>query len=235
MPAYFFEELVHLTGEEFDQKFKSMQSMYKTEQGDPIERLREMAAETSDEAPSTILSGAGKTRRLMEGRFYFFKYLPKMRNELPYYDMFPAGLCTGINREKGYFSMLNFHYMPPKFRAELMDAIYPFVIFPNVEGKDIGTSIRARVNTKRLDYNFMKKRMDMRSFLPMWKRYDFKRVVGQFLYIPPIGWDTIVMLPLAMPRKSGINRIWMDSQMERRMRKKSDRTKAKYKRYCMGT
>ena len=58
MPAYFFEELVHLTGEEFDQKFKSMQSMYKTEQGDPVERLREMAAETSDEAPSTILSGA---------------------------------------------------------------------------------------------------------------------------------------------------------------------------------
>ena len=101
MPAYFFEELVHLTGEEFDTKFKSMQSMYKTEQGDPVERLREMAAETSDEAPSTILSGAGKTRRLMEGRFYFFKYLPKMRNELPYYDMFPAGMCTGINREKG--------------------------------------------------------------------------------------------------------------------------------------
>ena len=147
MPAYFFEDLVHLTGQEFDTKFKSMSQMYNMEQGDPVERLREMAAEASENAPSTILSGAGKTRRLMPGRFYFFKYLPKMRNELPYYDMFPAGLCMGVNRDKGYFSMLNFHYMPPKFRAELMDAIYPFVIFPNVQGKDIGSSIRARVNT----------------------------------------------------------------------------------------
>ena len=75
MPAYFFEDLVHLTGQEFDTKFKSMSQMYNMEQGDPVERLREMAAEASENAPSTILSGAGKTRRLMPGRFYFFKYL----------------------------------------------------------------------------------------------------------------------------------------------------------------
>ena len=60
----------------------------------------------------------------------------------------------------------------------------------------------------------------MRSFLPCWKRYDYKRVVGQFLYVPPIGWDTILMLPLARFRKSGINRVWMDSLAERRSRKK---------------
>ena len=230
MPAYFFEDLVHLTGEEFDQKFKSMQDLYKKEEGDPVIRLREMAEAEREAKPGSILNSAGRTRRLLPGRFYMFKYLPKMRNQLPYYDMFPVGLVMGVNRDKGYFSMLNFHYMPPLYRAELMDAIYPFTIFPNVQAKDIGTSIRARVNVQRMNYKFMKKRMNMRSFLPMWHRYDFKRVVGSFLYVPPLGWDTITMLPLATPRKSGINRIWMDSQMERRMRRKSDRTKAKYKK-----
>ena len=109
-----------------------------------------------------------------------------------------------------------------------MDALYPFMLFPNVEGKEIGSSLRARVNVNRVTYQFMKKRMNMRGFLPCWKRYDFKRVVGQFLYVPPIGWDTILMLPLARFRKSGINRVHMDSLAERRARKKiRERTGAK--------
>ncbi len=66
----------------------------------------------------------------------------------------------------------------------------------------------------------MKKRMNMRGFRPIWKRYRYKNVVGQYLYVPPIGWDTIMMLPVHRFRKSGINRVWMDSMAERRARKK---------------
>ena len=161
------------------------------------------------------------------GMFMYF-YDPKHKKKLPYYDRFPMGFVVDVQKDN--FLMMNFHYLPPILRAELMDAIYPFVIFPNVETQDIGSSMRARVNTDRVDFEFMKKRINMRGVIPAWKRYDYKQVVGNYLYVPPVGWDTIVMLPLAMPRKSGINRIWMDSQMERRMRKKSDRTKAKYKK-----
>ena len=73
----------------------------------------------------------------------------------------------------------------------------------------------------------MQKRMNMRGFLPCWKRYDYRQVVGQYLYVPPIGWDTIMMLPIHRIRKSGINRVWMDSMQERRTRRKSERTRAK--------
>ena len=179
-----------------------------------------MAEEERTTNPQQILSGAGRTRRLMEGRMYMFKYMPKMASKLPYYDMFPVGIVMNLNSEKNYFSMLNFHYLPFKERAELMDSLYPFVMMDNIQGKDIGNSLRARVNVNRVDYKFMKKRMSMRGFLPCWKRYDYKRVVGQFLYVPPIGWDTIMMLPLARFRKSGINRVHMDSLAERRARKK---------------
>lgn len=227
MPAYFFDKLVNLVGDDFDMEFKSMKDLYEKEQGDPVERLREMAAEQRRTNPTEILSGAGRTRRLLPGRMYMFKYMPKMASKLPYYDMFPVGLVMNVRPDKGYFSMLNFHYLPHKERAEVMDALYPFMMFPAVKAKDIGGSLRARVNTNRINYEFMKKRMNMRGFLPLWKRYDYKRVVGQYLYVPPVGWDTIMMLPVSRFRKSGINRVWMDSMAERRSRKKLKRTRAK--------
>ena len=92
MPGYFFDKLVGLVGDEFDMEFKSMKEMYEQEQGDPVERLREMAQEEREVNPNSILSSAGRTRRLLEGRMYMFKYMPKMANKLPYFDMFPVGL-----------------------------------------------------------------------------------------------------------------------------------------------
>ena len=40
MPAYFFDKLVNLVGDDFDMEFKSMKDLYEKEQGDPVERLR---------------------------------------------------------------------------------------------------------------------------------------------------------------------------------------------------
>lgn len=220
MPAYFFEKLLNLVGDEFDMEFKSMKELYNVEQGDPVKRLREMAELERDTRPNQILAGANRTKRLLPGRMYMFKYMPENKNKLPYYDMFPVGIVMNVRPDKGYFSMLNFHYLPYELRAELMDSIYPFVLFDNITSKDIGTSIRARLNTNRVDFEFMKKRMNMRGFLPIWKRYRYKNVVGQYLYVPPIGWDTIMMLPVHRFRKSGINRVWMDSMAERRARRK---------------
>ena len=230
MPAYFFEKILNLVGDEFDMEFKSMKDLYTEQEGDPVEKLRQLAEEERVSNPSTILSGAGRTKLLRPGRMYMFKYMPKMKSQLPYWDMFPVGLVMNAYPDKGYFSMINFHYLPPILRAELMDAIYPFVIFPNVETQDIGSSMRARVNTDRVDFEFMKKRINMRGVIPAWKRYDYKQVVGNYLYVPPVGWDTIVMLPVERMRGSGINRVWQNSLIERRQRKKIDRTKAKYKK-----
>ena len=228
MPAYFFEKVLSLVGDEFDMEFKSLQDLYMKEEGDPVEKLRELAEAERTTNPNTILAGAGRTKLLRPGRMYMFKYMPKMAKQLPYWDMFPVGLVMNTYPEKGYFSMINFHYLPPILRAELMDSLYPFVIFPGVEQKDIGSSMRTRLNTDRVDWNFMKKRLQMRGVVPAWKRYDYKQVVGNYLYIPPIGWDTIVMLPVERMRKSGINKVWQNSQLERRQRRKIKRTQAKY-------
>ena len=83
MPAYFFDKLLNLVGDEFDMEFKSMRDLYLEQEGDPVERLRKMAEEERVTNPSTILSGAGRTKLLRPGRMYMFKYMPKMKAHLP--------------------------------------------------------------------------------------------------------------------------------------------------------
>ena len=217
MPAYAFEKLLNLVGDEFDMEFKSLQDLYTEQEGDPVEKLRQLAQGERVNNPSQILRGAGQTNILSPGRMYMFQYNPAFKNKLQYWDKFPVGIVMSVNAKKGYFSMINFHYLPPVFRAELMDAFYPYVEFPGVESQDDMTqSMRTHVDTNRLDYNFMKKRLNMTGMFPAWKRYRIKNVIGNYLFIPPIGWDTIIMLPVEKFQGSSINRIWNESRQKRK-------------------
>ena len=60
--------------------------------------------------------------RFRLGHMYTFLYDPKNKETLPYYDRFP--LVFPINKAKGGFLGMNFHYLPLPLRAQLMDALY---------------------------------------------------------------------------------------------------------------
>ena len=60
-----------------------------------------------------------KTRRV--GKMYMFRYLPKGRNKLPYYDTFPLIITITFNRK--YITGLNLHYLPPKYRQILFNRL----------------------------------------------------------------------------------------------------------------
>jgi hypothetical protein len=213
MASYLFQKAVQMTSEEFGMKFESLQDLHRKERGDPVEWLRQQAEEMRKTSPNKILNDGQRTKRLLPGRMYMMRYNPIHKDTLPYFDMFPVFFCMDVQDK--YFSGLNMHYLPPLYRAELMDALYPFVIAPGVKGTDIGTTIRTKLNP-RLDYEFMNKRRAMMSFKPMWKRYNKKNVIGNYMYVPPIAWDTVMMMPLQRFRKAGINRVWRDSLIERR-------------------
>ena len=67
MPAYFFEKVLNLVGDQFDMEFKSLKDLYTQQEGDPVEKLRELAEAERTSNPNTILSGAGRTKRLLPG------------------------------------------------------------------------------------------------------------------------------------------------------------------------
>jgi hypothetical protein len=213
MAAYLFQELAQMTSDEFGMNFKSMKDLYIKEQGDPVTRLRELAQEQVRVSPQKMLIDSERTKRLLPGRMYMMQYKPKDINKLPYYDRFPVFMCLNVHKE--WFTGLNFHYLPPELRAELLNELYPFVMAPEVKADDMARSLRVKLSP-RVDYEFMKKRRSMMSFKPMWKRYRRDSVLGQFAYMPPIAWDIITMLPVQQFRKSSINRVWRDSQIKRR-------------------
>ena len=140
MPAYFFQRAVDMTQSEFDQELTSMRAMYS---GDvrPVERIREIAQEQDDLNPMQLLQGAGKTKRLLSGRLYMFNYRnPIAKQSLPYYDMYPVVLVINHRPSKNYFQGLNFHYLPPKFRAELLDELYSCLLYTSPSPRDLSTS-----------------------------------------------------------------------------------------------
>ena len=63
---------------------------------------------------------ARKVSSMEFGYMYAFKYDPKTKNDLPYYDTFP--LIFPVRMDSDGFLGINFHYLPPVLRAKLMNA-----------------------------------------------------------------------------------------------------------------
>jgi hypothetical protein len=158
---------------------------------------------TGNITPSRILNRADATRKTSDmeyGLMYAFRYDPKMKKELPYYDTFP--LIFPIRFEADGFLGINFHYLPPILRAKLMDALYP-----NVTNKKYDATTRMKVS-----YSILQGASKYRFFKPTIKKYLRNHVRSQFLEIPATEWDIALFLPTESFRKSDTGRIWEDSR-----------------------
>ena len=144
-----------------------------------------------------------KAKRYLDGRMYTFFYDPKTKEKLPYYDRFPVVLI--IDSTSTGFSGLNFHYIPPKYRAKLLDELYEF----EIEDKDTeDESMRTRI---RVNYNLLQSTAKMKFFRPCYKRYLTSHIEGKALQITPNYWSIITMLPLAQFEKESIRKVYSES------------------------
>lgn len=219
MPAYLFQKYVQMTEAEFGMEFKSLSS-FRNNNSEPLDWMRDQISEITNPQqfrPQDVLAGAGKTKRLLPGRMYLMRYNPAGKQELPYYDTFPLIFVMEVGED--YFVGLNLHYIPPYYRALFMDTLYSYVVNPDSQGEMMSSTLTTRISP-RVDFSFMSKRESMRTFKPMWKKYRYDKVIGSFLYIPPVAWDTVMMLPLQRFRKAGINRVYRDSLIRSRIKKR---------------
>ena len=71
--------------------------------------------------PNKVLSGNPDkiVTKIMPGHLYMFMYDPKLKKELPYYDMFPL-VFPYAKTEDGFIG-LNMHYLPYNLRIRLLD------------------------------------------------------------------------------------------------------------------
>ena len=134
------------------------------------------------------------------GRMYFYYYDPKLKDELPYYDKFP--LVIPIERYHDGFLGLNLHYISPRQRIELLDALSDFA---NNSKYDETTKLRLSwAKLKNVGRAFKAK--------PCVKRYLFKHVDSRFLEITADEWDIAALLPFQNFQGATANKVYNDSR-----------------------
>ena len=76
-----------------------------------INWYKKKVADLSNKISAARLMRGGKLKKAPTfNKLHFFKYNPKLRATLPYYDMFP--LVMPIQAAPGGFLGINFHYLP---------------------------------------------------------------------------------------------------------------------------
>ena len=154
-------------------------------------------------SPSTFEKRTDEARKVptMEfGYMYAFKYDPKHKADLPYYDTFP--LIFPVKMESDGFLGINFHYLPPVLRAKLMDALYS-----TLTNKKYDDSTRVRIS-----YSILQSASKYRYFKPTLKKYLRAHVRSQFLEIQVQEWDIALFLPTESFRKADTGRVWEESR-----------------------
>jgi hypothetical protein len=146
------------------------------------------AAKFYREAEDKVNSNVMK-RRANLGDIFCYYYNPKYRNELPYYDMFPMIMLIGTDQDT--FTGLNFHYLPPKFRAILLDRVNAKV------GKGI-------INWKKIS--------KIPQVAPTVKRYRFDHIMRKVVPIEENEQEIAIFLPLERFRKASKSSVWADSR-----------------------
>ena len=143
---------------------------------------------------------ARKVSSMEFGYMYAFKYDPKTKKDLPYYDTFP--LIFPVRMDSDGFLGINFHYLPPVLRAKLMNALYSTL-----------TNKKYDDTTKlKISYSILQSASKYRYFKPMLKKYLRSHVRSQFLEVQVNEWDIAIFLPTESFRKADTGRVWEDSR-----------------------
>lgn len=160
---------------------------------------------TSVDTKDLLSSDPRRYRQTIQlGRMYMFYYDPKLKQTLPYFDRLP--LVFPIEAYHDGFLGINLHYLDPRNRAGLMDALYSLI---NNNKFDATTKLGSgHVGL----YRIMKNVSRLKAFKPCVKRYLKTHVRSRFISVGANEWDTALFLPLERFEKASMRQVWSDSR-----------------------
>ncbi len=134
------------------------------------------------------------------GEMFIFRYDAKHKDTLPYWDALPCIFIVDVG--PNYFYGLNLHYINPRARAKLMDALY-----------EIANNTRYDTKTKlNISYKVLKSASKFKYFKPCFKKYLFSHKRSQFLRILSSEWDIALFLPVANWQKKTGQYVYAQSE-----------------------
>lgn len=168
-----------------------------------IDWFRNKALNTHRTSIKRVLEKTGAKQNTVShitiGRPVMYRYDPKHKLTLPYYDTFP--IIFPIEKYKDGWLGINLHYLPPVYRARLMDALHELA---NNDKYDESTKLV-------LNYKMLKTAAKFRYFKPCVKRYLHSHVKSSLVEISPAEWDYMLFLPLARFHKAQQRTVWDES------------------------
>lgn len=187
----------------FDSRMKS--NVWFRDKAQSVNRGSISIVKTIDEREH--VSGIRSLREI--GKLFLFNYNPKTKASLPYYDTFP--IVFPFNITKTGFLGLNLHYLPPPYRAILMDNLY-VLANTNDFSKD-------STRLAKLTYNYLNSQRNLKFFAPCVKSYLNANIRSKIAFIPPKEWELALFLPLQKFEKQSEGQVWKDSLQKIKKRK----------------
>jgi hypothetical protein len=132
------------------------------------------------------------------GSMYLYRYDPKMKNKLPYYDTFP--LVLPYETAAGGFYGLNLHYLPYLLRAKVLGEL-----MKTANDKTIGADTKMR-------YNWLLLKSVGNEVRPCVKRYLLPNVVTRFYKVNPEDWKAAIFLPIENFKGASKEQVFRDSR-----------------------
>lgn len=137
---------------------------------------------------------------IVPGKLYMYKYDPKTKETLPYYDMFP--LVFPFRSTQDGFYGLNMHYLPYDLRIKLLDQL---LIFKNNSKFDDTTKIK-------YSWALIDGVSKFDAAKPCIKQYLSNHVRSQFRQVDSNDWATAMLLPVERFVGASKQQVWADSK-----------------------
>ena len=138
--------------------------------------------------------------QVFPGFLYMFAYDPKLKETLPYYDMFP--LVFPFRKVPGGFYGLNLHYLPYPLRVQLLDRL---MTFANNDKMDETTKIK-------YSWQMIDGVSRYKLAQPCVKHYLNDHVRSPFRRVEANDWATAMMLPVERFQGATKEQVWTDSR-----------------------
>jgi len=120
-------------------------------------------------------------RQLEIGQMYAFRYDPKHKETLPYYDTFPLVVISDP-LPKG-FSGINLHYIAPLVRARLLGKL--------MDVSDLEIDIKSKLSSQ---WGFIRNFSRYPEVRGAVKKYLTNHVSGRMYKVNPVHWKSAIFL-----------------------------------------
>jgi hypothetical protein len=135
------------------------------------------------------------------GKLFIFRYEPKGKKTLPYYDRYPLVFPIEMKSRPSGFLGINMHYLFYKHRGILMHNLYSILSSDEIEDS----------SRLQLSYDFLKFWSAFKYVKPTIKRYITSHINSSMVEIQPTDWNTAIFLPIEQFEGASKRSVWAKS------------------------